>query len=39
LIVLDASVLTDFLLSRAPTLAALEREMDGHEHQPFTAPS
>jgi predicted nucleic acid-binding protein len=38
LIVVDASVLTDFLLGRAPALEVLEREMSGREHQPLHAP-
>jgi predicted nucleic acid-binding protein len=37
-IVVDASVLTDFLLGRAPTLDALEREFAGREHEPMHAP-
>jgi predicted nucleic acid-binding protein len=37
-IVLDASVLTDFLLGRAPALEALERELRGREHEPLHAP-
>jgi predicted nucleic acid-binding protein len=37
-IVLDASVLTDFLLGRAPALEALERELSGREHEPLHAP-
>jgi predicted nucleic acid-binding protein len=37
-IVVDASVLTDFLLGRAPTLDALERELAGREHEPMHAP-
>jgi predicted nucleic acid-binding protein len=38
LIVLDASVLTDFLLGRPHALDALERELAGHEHEPLHAP-
>jgi predicted nucleic acid-binding protein len=37
-IVVDASVLTDFLLGRPPALDALERELAGHEHEPVHAP-
>jgi predicted nucleic acid-binding protein len=37
-IVVDASVLTDFLLGRPQTMDALERELDGHEHEPLHAP-
>jgi predicted nucleic acid-binding protein len=37
-IVVDASVLTDFLLGRTPALEALERELDGNEHEPVHAP-
>jgi predicted nucleic acid-binding protein len=37
-IVLDASVLTDFLLGRPQTLEALERELAGREHEPVHAP-
>jgi predicted nucleic acid-binding protein len=36
--VLDASVLTDFLLGRPQTLDALEAEMVGHEHEPLHGP-
>jgi predicted nucleic acid-binding protein len=38
LIVIDASVLTDFLLGRSQALAAVEREMAGREHEPLHAP-
>jgi predicted nucleic acid-binding protein len=38
LIVVDASVLTDFLLGRPRTLAAMEREMVDREHEPLHAP-
>lgn len=34
--VVDASVLTDFLLGRAQTLDALHHELAGHEHEPCT---
>jgi predicted nucleic acid-binding protein len=37
-IVLDASVLTDFLLGRPQALDAVERELAGHEHEPLHAP-
>jgi predicted nucleic acid-binding protein len=37
-IVVDASVLTDFLLGRPQTMDALERELAGHEHEPMHAP-
>jgi predicted nucleic acid-binding protein len=36
--VLDASVLTDFLLGRRQALEALDRELAGHEHAPLHAP-
>lgn len=36
--VVDASVLTDFLLGRAPTVDALQRELAGREHEPLHAP-
>ena len=36
--VVDASVLTDFLVGRAQTLDALRREQAGHEHEPLHAP-
>jgi len=38
LIVIDASVLTDFLLGRAAALDALQRELADNEHQPLHAP-
>jgi predicted nucleic acid-binding protein len=38
LIVVDASVLTDFLLGRASTVEAVLAELDGHEHEPLHAP-
>jgi predicted nucleic acid-binding protein len=37
-IVIDASVLTDFLLGRARTMDALETELAGREHEPLHAP-
>jgi predicted nucleic acid-binding protein len=37
-IVVDASLLTDFLLGRPQTLDALERELAGREHEPMHAP-
>jgi predicted nucleic acid-binding protein len=36
--VVDASVLTDFLLGRPQALDALRSEMAGHEHEPLHAP-
>jgi predicted nucleic acid-binding protein len=38
LIVIDASVLTDFLLGRSQALVAVEREMAEREHEPLHAP-
>jgi predicted nucleic acid-binding protein len=38
LIVVDASVLTDFLLGRPQTLRAMERELVQREHEPLHAP-
>jgi predicted nucleic acid-binding protein len=38
LIVVDASVLTDFLLGRTPTLDAVMRALAGREHEPLHAP-
>jgi predicted nucleic acid-binding protein len=38
LIVVDASVLTDFLLGRVATLDAVLRELAGREHEPLHAP-
>jgi predicted nucleic acid-binding protein len=37
-IVVDASVLTDFLLGRPQALDALARELAGREHEPLHAP-
>jgi predicted nucleic acid-binding protein len=37
-IVVDASVLTDFLLGRPQTMEGLELELAGHEHEPLHAP-
>jgi predicted nucleic acid-binding protein len=37
-IVVDASVLTDFLLGRTEAVDAIDRELDGHEHEPLHAP-
>jgi predicted nucleic acid-binding protein len=37
-IVVDASVLTDFLLGRPQTIDALGREVAGREHEPLHAP-
>jgi predicted nucleic acid-binding protein len=37
-IVVDASVLADFLLARPQTLNALERILVGREHEPLHAP-
>jgi predicted nucleic acid-binding protein len=37
-IVVDASVLTDFLLGRPEAVEALVRELDGREHEPLHAP-
>jgi predicted nucleic acid-binding protein len=37
-IVVDASVLADFLLGRPQALDALERELAGREHEPLHAP-
>jgi predicted nucleic acid-binding protein len=37
-IVVDASVLTDFLLGRAPALEALAEALAGREQQPLHAP-
>ena len=36
--VVDASVVTDFLLGRPQALDALQRELAGHEHEPLHAP-
>jgi predicted nucleic acid-binding protein len=38
LIVVDASVLTDFLLGRAAAIDAVMGEMSAHEHEPVHAP-
>jgi len=38
LIVIDASVLTSFLLDREEAVAAVERELAGRGHQPLHAP-
>jgi predicted nucleic acid-binding protein len=38
LIVIDASVLTDFLLGRPEALSAVESELAGGEHEPLHAP-
>jgi predicted nucleic acid-binding protein len=38
LIVIDASVLTDFLLGRAEAVEAIDRELTGREHDPLHAP-
>jgi predicted nucleic acid-binding protein len=38
LIVVDASVLTDFLLGRPEAMDALDRELAAHEHEPLHAP-
>lgn len=38
MLVVDASVLVDFLLGRPTTLAALENEMREREHEPLHAP-
>ena len=38
MIVVDASVLTDFLLGRPETHDALRRELADHEHEPLHAP-
>jgi predicted nucleic acid-binding protein len=38
LIVVDASVLTDFLLGRPGTVDAVEAELAGREHEPLHAP-
>jgi predicted nucleic acid-binding protein len=36
--VVDASVLTDFLLGRPKALEALQHELDGREHEPLHVP-
>jgi predicted nucleic acid-binding protein len=38
LIVVDASVLTDFLLGRSQTVRAVGQEFAGREHEPLHAP-
>ena len=38
MIVIDASVLTDFLLGRSEAMEAIDRELAGHEHNPLHAP-
>ncbi len=38
MIVIDASVLTDFLLGRAEAIEAVDRELAGREHDPLHAP-
>lgn len=38
MIVVDASVLIDFLLGRSQTVRAVERELAGREHEPLHAP-
>jgi len=38
LIVLDASVLTDFLLGRQQAIEAIECQLVGHEHDPLHVP-
>jgi predicted nucleic acid-binding protein len=38
LIVIDASVLTDFLLGRTAAVEAIDRELAGREHDPLHAP-
>lgn len=38
MIVVDASLLTDFLLARPPTIAALDSALKGREHEPLHAP-
>jgi predicted nucleic acid-binding protein len=38
LIVVDASVLTDFLLGRADAVEAIDRALAGSEHEPLHAP-
>ena len=36
--VVDASVLTDFLLGRPQAIDAVQRELEGREHEPLHAP-
>lgn len=38
MIVIDAGVLTDFLLGRSAALEAVQAELEGHEHEPLHAP-
>ena len=38
MIVVDASVLTDFLLGRDHTMAAVADQLQGREHEPLHAP-
>ncbi len=38
MILVDASILTDFLLGRPQALAALQRELVGREQEPLHAP-
>lgn len=38
MIVIDAGVLTDFLLGRPAALEAVQTELNGHEHEPLHAP-
>lgn len=38
MIVIDAGVLTDFLLGRPPALEAVLAELEGHEYEPLHAP-
>lgn len=38
MIVIDASVLTDFLLGRAEAIEAVDHELAGHEHDALHAP-
>ena len=38
MIVVDASVLTDFLLGRPAAVGAIEAELAGREHEPLHAP-
>ncbi len=38
MIVIDASVLTDFLLGRDKAIEAIDRELTGREHDPLHAP-
>jgi predicted nucleic acid-binding protein len=38
LIVVDASVVTDFLLARPEAVEAIDAALEGHEHEPLRAP-